>query len=87
MDWFLSLPQNMLLVSERDCMYYMYQLHRAAGILEVANNGKAGEYAKKVNDYNGALQSRLYGEVGKSVVSPQGGQDEEEADGEDSASL
>ncbi len=87
MDWFLSLPQRMLLVSERDCMYYMYQLHRAASILEVANSDKAGNYAKKVNEYNRALQSRLYGEVGKSVVSPQDVDDTEDAGGEDSASL
>ncbi len=85
MEWFLSLPQRMLVNSERDCMYYLYQLHRGASLLQAAGSGKADEYASKLDTYNNALRSRLYGEIGKGVIQPEEADDD--TDAKDSASL
>ena len=76
MEWYLSLPGKMLLLSERDCMYYLYQMHSALGVLESAGSDKAMELTKKLDLYNQMLQNRLYGSVGMDL-------DDEEEEYED----
>ena len=64
LEWYLSLPNKILLISERDCMYYLYAMHSALGVLESAGSDKAMDLAKQLDHYNQLLQSRLYGSVG-----------------------
>ncbi len=67
LDWYLSLPAKMLLLSERDFMYYLYQLHGALGVLESAGSDKVMELSKELDKYNRLFQTRLYGDVGMDV--------------------
>ena len=64
LEWYLSLPRKILLISEKDCMYYLYQMHAALGVMESAGSDKTMELTKKLDLYNQMLQSRLYGSVG-----------------------
>ena len=63
-EWYMSMPDRMLVREERDCMYYLYQLHRSAEVLQAAGSVKAGEMMKKLDSYNRVLQTRLYGGAG-----------------------
>ena len=76
LEWYLSLPVKILLLSERDCMYYLYQMHSALGILASAGYDKTLELTKRLDMYNHLLQSRLYG--GVSVDADEDFDDEEE---------
>ena len=67
MEWYLSLPNKILLISERDCMYYLYQMHSALTVLNSAGSDKVPELTKKLNLYNQLLQKRLYASVGMDV--------------------
>ena len=66
LDWYLNLPNNQLLLSEKDCMYYLYAMHSAITIMESAGGDKTSELTKLLAIYNQLLQSRLYGSVGMS---------------------
>ena len=63
-EWYMSMPDRMLVREEQDCMYYLYQLHRSAEVLQAAGSVKAGEMMKKLDSYNRVLQTRLYGGAG-----------------------
>ncbi len=63
-NWYLSMPDDMLAREEQDCMYYLYQLHRATEALQEASSPQAGEMAKRLDSYNRILQARLYGASG-----------------------
>jgi ATP/maltotriose-dependent transcriptional regulator MalT len=63
-EWYMSLPNKMLLLCEKECFTYLYQMHSALGIMESAGSNKTAELAKQLNLYNQMLQSRLYGSVG-----------------------
>ena len=76
LEWYMSLPSKMLLLSEKDCMYYLYQMHAALSIMESAGSDKTMELAKKLDLYNQMLQGRLYGSVGMNAA-------EEEAEEEE----
>ncbi len=76
LEWYMSLPGKMLLLSEKDCMYYLYQMHAALSIMESAGSDKTMELAKKLDLYNQMLQGRLYGSVGMDAT-------EEEAEEEE----
>ncbi len=76
LEWYMSLPGKMLLLSEKDCMYYLYQMHAALSIMESAGSDKTMELAKKLDLYNQMLQGRLYGSVGMNAA-------EEEAEEEE----
>ena len=76
LEWYMSLPGKMLLLSEKDCMYYLYQMHAALSIMESAGSDKTMELAKKLDLYNQMLQGRLYGSVGMDAA-------EEEAEEEE----
>ena len=76
LEWYMSLPGKMLLLSEKDCMYYLYQMHAALSIMESAGSDKTMELAKKLDLYNQLLQGRLYGSVGMDAT-------EEEAEEEE----
>ena len=60
-EWYLSLPPSILLRDDRDCMYYMYQLHAAAEVLKEANCDEAKTFEERLEGYNRSLQSRLEG--------------------------
>ena len=60
-EWYLSLPTSILLRDDRDCMYYMYQLHAAAEVLKEANCDEAKTFEERLEGYNRSLQSRLEG--------------------------
>ena len=60
-EWYLSLPTSILLRDDRDCMYYMYQLHAAAEVLKEANCDEAKTFEERLEGYNHSLQSRLEG--------------------------
>ena len=64
LEWYLSLPNKMILLSEKDCMYYLYQLHSALGVMESAGSDKTMELSKQLDLYNQMLQAKLYGSVG-----------------------
>jgi hypothetical protein len=59
-EWYLSLPNSILLRDDRDCMYYMYQLHAAVEVLQDAKSEQAKAYEERLMGYNSALQSRLH---------------------------
>ena len=60
-EWYLSLPTSILLRDDRECMYYMYQLHAAAEVLKEANSDEAKTFEERLEGYNRSLQSRLEG--------------------------
>ena len=60
-EWYLSLPNAILLRDDRDCMYYMYQLHAAVEVLKEAGSDDAKKFEERLLDYNKALQTRLEG--------------------------
>ena len=64
LEWYLNLPAKILLISERECMYYLYQLHSALTVLESAGCDKTPGLVRQLDTYNRLLQSRLYGSVG-----------------------
>ena len=68
LEWYMSLPGKMLLLSEKDCMYYLYQMHAALSIMESAGSTHTLELAKKLDLYNQMLQGRLYGSVGMNAA-------------------
>ena len=80
LEWYLNLPGKMLLLSEKDCMYYIYQMHAAVGIMESAGSDKTIELAKKLDLYNQMLQTRLYGSVGMDAEEESSDYEEDEED-------
>ena len=68
LEWYLTLPDKVLLQSERDCMYYLYQMHSAVSLLNSAGSDKTLELTNRLNTYNNQLQTRLYGSVGMDAV-------------------
>ncbi|MDO5489302.1 MAG: DUF2723 domain-containing protein [Bacteroidaceae bacterium] len=60
-EWYLSLPNAILLRDDRDCMYYMYQLHAAVEVLQEAGSDDAKKFEERLLNYNKALQTRLEG--------------------------
>ncbi len=64
LEWYLTLPNKMVLLCERDIMYYLYQMHSALGVMESAGSDKTPDLVRQLDTYNKLLQSRLYGSVG-----------------------
>ena len=64
LNWYLTLPSKMLLQSEKDCMYYLYQMHAAIEVLQAAGSSKAKEMMVMLDTFNKAIQARLYGAAG-----------------------
>ena len=63
-DWYLAMPDDMLLRQEQECMYYLYQLHRATEVLQTASSPQAAKMMQRLDSYNKILQTRLYGAAG-----------------------
>ena len=84
LDWYLSLPAKMLILSERDFMYYLYQLHGALSVLESAGSDKVKELSTALDNYNRLFQKRLYGDVGMDVPAEADDEEVEAEDEEDS---
>ena len=61
LDWYLSLSDSKLEREEQECMYYLYQLHRASEVLREATSPQAAGMVQKLDFYNKVLQGRLYG--------------------------
>ena len=79
LDWYAALPDNILRISEKDCYYYLYQMHAALGILESTSNPKTQELSKQLDLYNQLIQGRLYGSVGMSQAEPEAEEYEEDS--------
>ena len=67
LDWYLSLPTNMLMQQERNTIYHMYQLNAAARLLKDAGCKLGDEMERKVMTYNGVLQRIYYGQMDTEV--------------------
>ena len=80
LEWYLNLPDRSLLLSERTCMSYLYQMHSALGIMESAGSDKTMELVKKLDLYNQILQARLYGSVGMNATDDSSEDEEDEGD-------
>ena len=83
LEWYLNLPGKMLMLSQKDCLYYLYQMHSAISVLESAGNNKTMELAKQLDIYNQLIQNRLYGSVGMNAADDYA--DEEEYEEEEEA--
>ncbi len=64
LEWYISLPDKMLLMNEKECFYRLYQMRSAVGILESAGSDKTPELSKQLDLCLQLLQKRLYGSVG-----------------------
>ncbi|MBQ7527457.1 MAG: DUF2723 domain-containing protein [Bacteroidaceae bacterium] len=88
LEWYLNLPGNMLLLSQKECVSSMYQMHSAISVLESAGSDKVMELAKKLDIYNQLVQARFYGSVGmgadENVEAEEEEYEEEESYEEDS---
>ena len=65
LEWYLSYSNQMLLQSNEDCLYYLYQLHAAAELLSEAGSSKGDEMATRLGQYDSAIRNRLYGANGQ----------------------
>ena len=70
-EWYLAMPSKMLIANDEECMYYMYQLHAVADILQRIGSDKAIDVAMKLNEYNTTLRTRLYGNAPVPEETPQ----------------
>ena len=70
-EWYLAMPSKMLITNDEECMYYMYQLHAVADILQRIGSDKAIDVAMKLNEYNTTLRTRLYGNAPVPEETPQ----------------
>ena len=61
LNWYMSLPAKMLVQSERDCMYYLYQMRAATDVLQASGSSRAKEMTVMLNTFGKALQAHLYG--------------------------
>ncbi len=78
-DWYLSLPNRVLIMNDKECMYYMYQLHHSIELLQEIKSDLVPIYIKKLEESNSMLQTRLYGAVGMPQdAQPQNTPDSEE---------
>jgi hypothetical protein len=59
LNWYLSLPAKMLVQSEKDCMYYLYQMHSATEVLQSAESDKAKDMVLILDTFNKALQNQI----------------------------
>ena len=59
LNWYMSLPGKILVQSEKDCMYYLYQMHAATEVLQDAGSNKAKDMAVILEAFNNALQNHL----------------------------
>ena len=64
LEWYLNLPAKMLVLNEKEYMYYLYQLHGALSVLEGAGSDKTLELSKQLDMYNRVFQKIMYGSVG-----------------------
>ena len=64
LNWYMSLPAKILLQSEKDCMYYLYQMHAATEVLQASGSSQAKDMMLMLDTFNKAIQSRLYGAAG-----------------------
>ena len=64
LEWYLSLPNKMLILDQKECFSYLYQMHSALGVMESAGSDKVMELSKKLDAYNQLIQARFYGSVG-----------------------
>jgi hypothetical protein len=59
LNWYMSLPGKILVQSEKDCMYYLYQMHAATEVLQDAGSNKAKDMAVILEAFNNALQNHV----------------------------
>ena len=78
LEWYLNLPNKMLLLDQKECFSYLYQMHSALGIMESAGSNKVMELSKKLDLYNQLIQARFYGSVGMDAQAEEADEAEEE---------
>ena len=78
LEWYLNLPNKMLLLDQKECFSYFYQMHSALGIMESAGSNKVMELSKKLDLYNQLIQARFYGSVGMDAQAEEADEAEEE---------
>ena len=61
LEWYLTYPNHMLLQSNEDFMYYLYQLHNASDLLAEAGSSHATEMVELLGHYEDSIRKRLYG--------------------------
>ena len=84
-EWYLSMPDHMLLLNDEECLYNFYELPRMADVLAKAKSPKAGELTKKIEAYSTALQTRLYSASGQGQHAAEPGEAPVEIDSDDFA--
>ena len=65
LEWYLSLPNSMMIQEEEEIMYYMYQMHHSIEVLQEAKSPLALDYVKRLDQINNSIQHRLYGGLGQ----------------------
>lgn len=65
LEWYLSLPNSMMIQEEEEIMYYMYQMHHSIEVLQEAKSPLALDYVKRLDQINTSIQHRLYGGLGQ----------------------
>ena len=68
--WYLGLPNKMLLQSQDDCMYYIYQMRSATDVLQSADSDKAKDMALILDAYYKTMQGKLYSAAGIGTSEP-----------------
>ena len=58
-EWYLSLPDNILLSSGKDWAYYFVQMNSALGVLKSANSERVAEVSGQLETYFQTLLTRL----------------------------
>ena len=58
-EWYLSLPDNILLSSGKDWAYYFIQMNSALGVLKSANSERVAEVSGQLETYFQTLLTRL----------------------------
>ncbi|MCF0196753.1 MAG: hypothetical protein HUK03_05905, partial [Bacteroidaceae bacterium] len=69
-DWYLSMPDDILLRDEEECMYYFYQLHSVIELLQQAESKQTGEYIGVLNSRNDLFKRRILGDAAMNMVPP-----------------
>ena len=82
LNWYMSLPAKMLIQSERDCMYYLYQMRAATEVLQASGSSRAKEMAMMLATFSQAMQKHMYGGMPDIGTSEQ--EETEESDEADS---
>ena len=60
-EWYLSLPTNIMLLNDKELMYNMSILHSSIEVLQSAGSDKAAMYEQRLGTFNQSLQKIVSG--------------------------